>query len=495
MIKKVIGVLLCLCLTAASLPLVSRAEGRNRPYILVSGMDVMPLSMKTDKGKDKKVWPMGAGTALGLAAKIVPPALRFILDKDYEKLGAAVIPAAAKALEPLSCGEDGGAKHPVYSPEYYGSMKDFPEVYKGEKKDEQGILNAAVKKYGAENVYFFNYDWRLSPLDHIEKLDRLIDLALKEHGCEKADLACCSMGGNIVTCYLGVYGSEKLHSVTLLSTAFQGVAAVGEMLGGELYFEKRAVIRRMTDLGKTKVTHALYSALMALLDKTGIAGRLMDFANSFIEKNKEALYEELLIPIFGSMPGIWALVKSEDYEKASAYALGDGSGILREKTERFLNGTQRRAAPILSEAMENGAKVYIVCQYDYQCLPVSKNCDINNDLMVDLDGASGGAFCADLESELPEDYVQKVSDGHDHISPDRVIDASCCMLPEQTWFIKRQAHVDYPVGSSTDFIFALSDSEEQADIRSFESYPQFMIYDYDTDKLTPTDQASMNSTR
>ncbi|MDR1408674.1 MAG: hypothetical protein LBJ12_00040 [Oscillospiraceae bacterium] len=35
---------------------------------------------------------------------------------------------------------------------------------------------------------------------------------------------------------------------------------------------------------------------------------------------------------------------------------------------------------------------------------------------------------------------QRVNDGHNHISPDRIINASTAALPEQTWFIKNAFH-------------------------------------------------------
>lgn len=41
---------------------------------------------------------------------------------------------------------------------------------------------------------------------------------------------------------------------------------------------------------------------------------------------------------------------------------------------------------------------------------------------------------------LGDDYVQARDVGHNCLSEDGIIDASTCMLPENTWFIKNYGH-------------------------------------------------------
>jgi hypothetical protein len=67
--------------------------------------------------------------------------------------------------------------------------------------------------------------------------------------------------------------------------------------------------------------------------------------------------------------------------------------------------------------------------------------------MLDTKYASLGATCATPGMPFLPFYKQKVTKcGHDHISADRLVDASTCLLPEQTWFAKNKIHgtdVDY----------------------------------------------------
>lgn len=45
-----------------------------------------------------------------------------------------------------------------------------------------------------------------------------------------------------------------------------------------------------------------------------------------------------------------------------------------------------------------------------------------------------------LKTTLGDDYVQARDVGHNCLSEDGIIDASTCMLPENTWFIKNYGH-------------------------------------------------------
>ncbi len=60
-------------------------------------------------------------------------------------------------------------------------------------------------------------------------------------------------------------------------------------------------------------------------------------------------------------------------------------------------------------------------------------------------------------------------------SPDVVADASTCILPEQTWFIRNIGHMRYEYGKdSCDLLVYLLTSDEKVSIYSNEKYPQFV---------------------
>lgn len=484
--KKLLSLIICAAVLLGVFSPVYAAQKETVPFVLVSGMDVLPLYKDYGTENEQKVWGLTGNSFVTLGKELSKPLLKLCVDHDKKAFGQSLLKGLDKTFEYLKCDDNGDSLYNIQTPQFPKSMAENEWVYKNEKKDEQGILNAAVRKYGAENVYFYNYDWRLDPLCHADGLNELIESIKREKGCKKVNLACCSMGGVISMAYIYKYGHDSLNNFILLSTAFQGVSAVGDLYEGKVYIDKEALIRRVVNLGKGDVKEFLFKALMYAVDKSGIADSLVDFANGIVDSMKDEIYDILLKDVFGKMPGILDLVAASDYEAAKEYMLDSGKNAeLIKRCDEYIYNVQSKAKDILDSAKNDGVGVYIVCQYNMQALPVSVSSDLNNDLLIDVKYASAGAYCADLGKTFSTAYKQAVNDGHTHISADRVIDASTCMYPDSTWFIKDQAHVDYNVGPSTDFIFCLADSEIQLSVFETMEYPQFMIYDYDNNSLKP----------
>ena len=487
--KKIISVILSVIMLLSSAVCAFAYDGEeNTPFVLVSGMNVMPLYEN-----DNQVWPMTGDTVVSLAKQLVSPISELIKSKDYKAFGDKALPVVYSAVSKLACDENGDSVYNITTPTYDKNMSNYPELYKDENKDELGIVRAACEKYGAQNVYFYNYDWRLDPLEHADGLNSLIETALTEHNADRVNLACCSMGGTLVTSYLYKYGAQNVKNIIMLSTAFQGVEAVGAMLSGELYIDKDALMSRVGDLGKTDISSLFYNILMIAVDTAGLGDKAEEICADILNNLKDEIYSEVLKKVFGTMPGIFDLTAFEDYENAKSFMLDSvANAKMISRCDEYMYCVQSKAKNLLESAIDDGANVYIVCQYNLQGLPVYSHVSSNTDLLIDVKYASGGAVSAELDSVLPDDYVQAVDDGHDHISKDRMIDASSCMFPEYTFFIKNQAHVDYNVGDSTDFILYLADSDKQLTV--FESdYPQFMYYNASKNTLTPLNENSSKS--
>ena len=184
---------------------------------------------------------------------------------------------------------------------------------------------------------------------------------------------------------------------------------------------------------------------------------------------------------------MWTLVCHDDYESAKEKSLDkDINKKLIEKIDDYHYNVQCKAKEILTRAKENGCNIAIVTSYDTAGVPIVKSNKANNDLLIEAELSSGGATVADLGDTLPEGYKQAIDCGHNHISSDRVIDASTGMFPEYTWFIKDMLHLDFPYQSeAVNFLIWLVCSDEQPTIFSNEKYPQFMQYSYADKTLLP----------
>ncbi|MCR5781278.1 MAG: hypothetical protein K6G90_00940, partial [Clostridia bacterium] len=75
-------------------------------------------------------------------------------------------------------------------------------------------------------------------------------------------------------------------------------------------------------------------------------------------------------------------------------------------------------------------------------------------------------------------------DGHNHISADRVIDASACIFPDNTWFVKFAHHkVNYEA-----FSLELVQNifwTDGFDVFTDPKFPQFVVRDPDTNTFSP----------
>ena len=478
-VKALISLLLCLTVAFCSV-LPSFAFEPKTAFIVVSGMNTFPLYLDSEK-----VYPTPTKTIAKAAAKILLPLVGFFTDKDYDKLGDALFPAVSEAFDTIACNTDGSSKYDVTTDVFPLSAGNYPESFAEETKDEAGIVKAGMDAFGEDNTYFFNYDWRLDPLKHADDLNKFIKNVKAQTKCDRVALAAFSMGGTVICSYLYKYGSSDVDSVSLCSTAFQGTSCMGSMFSGDLEIGTYGLIRRMAQLTRNDFLDELIMFLNDGLDAYGIDDAVDGLINTLIENLSDRLYRELIIPMFGYMPGLWALVEDEKFEEAKDFMLGNADPALIKTIDEYHYNVQSKAYDIL-KAAESDTSIYITAQYNMQGLPVSEtSTDSNNDFLIDVNYASGGAVCSKLGETLPDSYVQAKNCGHDHLSADGQIDASTCMFPEQTWFIRDMAHVDYPVGESADFIIWLAASDKQLTVQDSEKYPQFMKYDSSENTLSP----------
>ena len=483
-VKTVLSLALCALLLLGTCSSALAAKEKTA-FIVVSGMGSFPLYDEAGV----QVFPPSSDVILPMVTELLPPVTAYLFDKNADKLCDGIVPALTKAFGKAACDENGDTVYGISTPLFDGPLNDKLDYFAGETTDEAGIVNAGIEKYGVENTFFFNYDWRLSPLDHADRLNALIKYAKENTGCTRIALAAFSMGGTVVLSYLYKYGSADVDSISLCSTAFQGTSSVGDLFSGKVGMSMEGLIRRLAQLTRNDFAENLIYYLNEKLNLFGVNKGLSDFANDLVLDTQSRIYPEFILPVFGQLPGFWAICDTGSYETARDFMLDNEkhAGLIA-KTDEYYYNVQLKAEELLTAANED-TNVYIIAQYNMQGLPVSETSNTsNNDYLIDVCYASGGATAAPLGETLPEDYVQTEHPEKDYISPDRQIDASTCMFPDRTWFIRDMGHVDYPIGDSTDMILAFADSTVQLTVDSLPEYPQFMKYSYADNTLTPVEE-------
>lgn len=488
-VKVILSVILCLALSVAVTAPCFAKEGKTA-FVVVSGMNTFPLTLDGEK-----VFPMSTKTIVKQIPDIAVALMNFAGNRDYVSLNEQLYAPVGEIFKLLACDSDGNSVYDVKTMQFPDSVDEYIGLFENEMNDELGVVNAGIKKYGAENTYFFNYDWRLDPLDHADKLNELIKTIKAKNEYDRIEVSAYSMGGTVVCSYLYKYGSADIDSLALVSTAFQGTSCVGDLFSGKIELSATGLMKRLSQLTRDNTLEDLINGISSVLKAVGVLQFVEDISDKFVSASPDELYSELLTPAVGYMQGLWALCDDVNYEDAKKTMLhGTSSEAFIKEIDEYHYNVQQKAEELLKSALKDTA-VYLVAQYNMQGLPVSAvSSTSNNDYLIDTAYEAGGAICADLGKTMPDDYVQKVDCGHNHISFDRQIDASTGMLPEYTWFIRDMGHVDFPVGESTDFIIYLVHSEKQLTVFDSPEYPQFLKYNYGDGTLKPVNEESLKKT-
>lgn len=479
--KKIISVVLTLLLCVGMLT-PTFAANEKTAFVVVSGMNTFPLF----DGTGTQVFPMTSDTIFNMVMKVLAPTTEYLITGNSKKFCDKTNPVVYDVFAPLACDENGDSIEIVRTVTFNGSLTECADTFYAEDSDELAVVRAGMDKFGVENSFFFNYDWRLDPLTHADALNEFIKNVKEITGCSRVAVAAFSMGGTVVCSYLYKYGSSDLASLQLCSTAFQGTSCVSDLFNGELKVDAEGLIRRLAQLTRNNTAENFIELLNLKLSLSGFNTNLSKIINGISDPALGRVYKEILIPVFGHMPGFWALVDGESYESAKAFMLGDSCKGLQSRIDEYHYNVQCNAEELLAKAM-NDTNVYIIAQYNMQGLPISdRSTKSNNDYLIDAAFASGGAVCAKLGETLGADYVQAAHNDKNYLSPDGQIDASTCMFPDRTWFIRDMGHVDYPYGGGTELIIYLASSDEQITVDNGE-YSQFLTYSYKTNTIAPVD--------
>lgn len=335
--------------------------------------------------------------------------------------------------------------------------------------------------------YYFDYDFRLDPFAHADRLQKFIDQVQELTGHNKVQLKCSSMGGVVLSAYLEKYGYTEIETIITQCCPLKGTAVAGELFCGKFELNATALRRYAQDAlpymeGGDFVQALLYS-LTDTLRVAGVWEMLIALGDVIVAQVLDRIYAEALIPIFGSFAGIWAFVPEEYYEDALVFmGMNENYGDLYNQVENY-RVAMANIDDNLQDARNNGVKTYILCGYNVQRTPLVTAWQNTSDGTVDTMYASVGATCAPYGEELDADYIASLED-ISYLSPDKMIDASTAALPDCTWFLRDWLHCNGSDAIGALYKIMLS-TEEQLTVFSMEEYPQFLQNDDTIPSITP----------
>ena len=176
---------------------------------------------------------------------------------------------------------------------------------------------------------------------------------------------------------------------------------------------------------------------------------------------------------------MWGIIPPERYEAlARKYLADDAHKALRERADSFYE--YRLSFPERVKELEaQGVEFFAVCGYGLSFPSVVKSDKMSSDGIINVSSTTLGALNAPLGEQLcefPEQGRRCTDPGHDHLSPDKTVDAAYGLWPERTWYFAGQRHDDTAYNDKALGIAARVLSDDSfSDIYSDPDFPQFGV--------------------
>ena len=488
--RKLLSVLLSFIMIF-SLTSVAFAKEDVTPVIVVSGMNSFPL---TSGKTGEVVWPIQTDNIMSAVKESVLPAAAMLVTGNREKYGGEIINNVyTKIFEKVACNENGESVYDVDITFFSDSLDKYPDEFgEGATVSEGGITRSLIREIGRENVYYFNYDWRLSPMKHADELNKLVEKAKADKGVSKVTLIPCSMGGTVTNAYLYKYGSDSVKKIIYTMSAIQGLSSVGEMFSRRIDFNVDTLMNYLFSMQKDDLKMQVVMAIVnTLVETMPCVTKLADkLTQEVLAQTNDRVYNELMIKSMGKFAGWWAMVPDEYYDNAKeAFFEGNIPESFEKLIDSYHYNVQRNAEDLMKSAADKGVDIYVLASYGYVGAPYTNQAMTQTDCLIETHYQSGRALTAPYGETFGKDYIAKgtqCSDlSHNHVSTDGIIDASTCFFPENTWFIKYNKHVGVPYGTDCEkLMLYLALSDDYVTVRSNEKYPQFMELNRLTGELT-----------
>lgn len=397
-----------------------------------------------------------------------------------------------------------------WAQEFYAAMM---QIFGGQALDKNGEASDGSypehpynyslpqKTSGYDSMdYRLWYDWRLSPLDVAVDLKNYIEDVKRVTGEDKVNIIGRCYGANVVQAYLTLYPEHALQhvdDVSYLSSSVDGIDALGALFTGDIELEDEAVNNFVNyymeneDLIDDEETKALVLTTVELLNYISVLGITGDAAELFLKRVRNDVFPLVLKDSFAGWPSYWAMLPADKYEEARDFIFAgveeEYAGFIK-KCDDYHNKVQLRAEETLKMLDRMGIDFYIISKYNFPDLPLYEGATALSDGNTKVVRQSFGATCAEHGGVLSKKYIASLKDTK-YLSPDLKIDASTCLFPETSYFIKNLHHETFPAAINN---FAVAVMNNNATVSGGE-FAQYLLYN-GTSELEVVEGADIDET-
>lgn len=490
LLKKVISIILCVSVIVSAFVFLdfsgsaAATDGTDIPLIYVEGSGAY-LYAEDENGEDQLVFPITIpdGFVEKTAKENIGVFAKAVLTQEWEEFGKVLANALGEIYGTIKLDEHGKTQNGVHLG--WTWTKD--------------TLNA--KKVNGKyptTRYLFRYDWRLDPYENAESLRKYIEDVREVTGAENVALLGRCLGACVTMAYMERYDAEYISDYILYAGALDGATQVSEIFAGDMYCDPDGVERFMYDiqLSEDDITNQLIQSFVTIFNRTYGLDLTCAAVNNVLEKKYLEFLPDALLNSFASFPGYWSMVSDRDYEKAKETVFYN---VDKEQYADFFNiidnyhyNVQVKSNELLKKFADRGVNVANITKYGFQTYPVTRESDIISDDICSVYDASKGATTATLTKGFDDSYISvaKTNGTYKYISPDLQIDASTCLFPDTTWFVKNVEHKEFPkdINRLIDTII----DKDNFTVYSDPELPQYLLLDEETNELTPLISENMN---
>ncbi len=499
--KKIVAILLSIVFIVSSiLPVFARVdadESRSQiPVIRISG-DGEPLY--DTEGKKifhyKDIAKLVSGDNEGNSDN----------SEMYKSMAEALLPALAKGLATDNWDDLYVGLETEISKIFSNSLLDengnvtngsgLSQARKEQMTNKRNYSQKGDKGYFAWNDYWFHYDWRLDPMETADEFNSFIKDIKRTTGCEKVGIAATCLGTNIVMAYVAKYGVDDIQGIGVDGSVVGGAEILSDVICAKFDIDPPALMRILKDvegLGMFNMEDFIMETIDMLVQTGLLEGVISTTENLLYDKLVEGVTSALALSTFYTWPNYWACVSPEDYETAKYYVFGEEGSEKRikyagliEKLDNYDREVRQRVPELLKKIKDDGANFGAISKYGFQMIPICAASDSVSDQFASVTRSSFGATTPTVYETLTDEYIaQRNTEGKgQYISPDKLIDASTCIYPDYTWFIKGSSHSNWTT-YEIKILYEVASADKQLTINDF-PYTQFMVYDTEADTLYP----------
>ncbi len=453
--------------------------GQSKTFLVDENSNIV----KDSDGNDITGWPLYFDTDYAIKELLLPLLSSVVCQKD-KGLSEATYETAKELVKWNSFDENGKNNFNIQVKKYPYSLAECSEEEKNEIYNFVP-LQSLTAVTGEDHLYYFAYNSFGNNIEIVDELYAFIQKVKDETGHSKVNLVPISLGGTIANGLLEYYPevSADLNRVVYVVPALNGSSIVGDVFKGDLSTSDEMLYDKMFPLlTGDKMTGNLINIAIRILPTSVVLG--------FLDGLQKGLCEGLLL----NCTTMWSLIPQEDYIECRDKWLSDSEhDEIRRQTDIYYEA-QCNSLENIQSLTDSGVEVFDIVDYSVPlyCLVESWS-ECNADGIIQVESTGMGVESCLVGEQLDENYTQKNTNKlgtnncadptHNHISPDRELDASTALLPDQTFFFYKQNHES--TGSNEEIMnlaVELLTNDEMKDVYSNPDFPQF--YDATPDEET-----------